>query len=332
MRFTEAEEKHYFTKRNIAIVGNNSARSRRLKALAELSGCSIIDDFGIDHIATRNEALLRCDLVVAEFSSNSDWDIEEISKFAGYLIESGVEAIIWTDMENLEEAYANLPTSQCHFLFDGCEQEALLIMSGIRGRGKVMDQLHDTNRDSGFEHLHQISDELADFARKLARIAEKDISGEDDRFSNRVADKPVSYRPAPANINHPFIETEALSAAATHIDIDAKYIRAIIKMRRRRDAYFEAEMFADPAWDILLDLLAARLEGKSVSVSSLCIAASVPATTALRWISSMTEKGNLVRRQDPTDARRIFIDLSKAEADKLMEFFAETAGLKSAIL
>jgi hypothetical protein len=79
-------------------------------------------------------------------------------------------------------------------------------------------------------------------------------------------------------------------------------LREIIKLRRMRERYFPPDLFADPAWDILLDLKAARQEGQHVSVSSLCIAAAVPPTTALRWITAMTESGMLVRRQDPADA------------------------------
>ena len=61
---------------------------------------------------------------------------------------------------------------------------------------------------------------------------------------------------------------------------------------------------------MLLDLTASRIEDKPVSVSSLCIASAVPATTALRWIKLMTDRGMLERRADSADARRIFIDLS----------------------
>ena len=42
---------------------------------------------------------------------------------------------------------------------------------------------------------------------------------------------------------------------------------------------------------VLLDLFAAELEGNRVSVSSLCIAAGVAPTTALRWIARMTDMG-----------------------------------------
>lgn len=92
---------------------------------------------------------------------------------------------------------------------------------------------------------------------------------------------------------------------------DGPLVRAFIRLRRLRGQYFMPELFADPAWDILLDLTAARLEGRMVAVSSLCIAAAVPATTALRWITQMTEQAILVRKPDPSDGRRVFIGLSE---------------------
>ena len=96
--------------------------------------------------------------------------------------------------------------------------------------------------------------------------------------------------------------------------IDAALVRAIIRVRRLRDHYFRSELFADPAWDMLLDLYAARLDHQRVAVSSLCIAAAVPATTALRWIKSLTDQRLFVRVADPQDGRRVFIELSDEAA------------------
>jgi DNA-binding MarR family transcriptional regulator len=87
-------------------------------------------------------------------------------------------------------------------------------------------------------------------------------------------------------------------------------IRAHIKARRQRERFFAAELFADPVWDILLDLSAARAEGRPVSISSLCIAAAVPTTTGLRTIKAMVERGLLERRVDPADARRSFVEMT----------------------
>ena len=92
--------------------------------------------------------------------------------------------------------------------------------------------------------------------------------------------------------------------------VDAGFVRRLLKVRRDRDRFFPAEIFADPAWDMLLDLVAAQLEGKPVPVSSLCIAAAVPTTTALRWIRSLSEAGLFIRQTDPGDARRTWISLS----------------------
>lgn len=111
---------------------------------------------------------------------------------------------------------------------------------------------------------------------------------------------------------------------------NAGAIRDIIRARRLREDLFGVGLFADPAWDILLDLMAARIEGRSVAVSSLCIAAAVPATTALRWIKQLTEAGLLCRVADPDDGRRVFIELTDRAATAMATYFAAVpAGSRS---
>ncbi|GGE20871.1 hypothetical protein GCM10011529_29370 [Polymorphobacter glacialis] len=102
--------------------------------------------------------------------------------------------------------------------------------------------------------------------------------------------------------------------------VDAILVRRLLKVRRDRNRFFPAEIFADPAWDMLLDLTAARLESKTVPVSSLCIAAAVPTTTALRWIRSLTEAGLFERQTDPADARRTWISLSGEAAGGMLAY------------
>lgn len=101
----------------------------------------------------------------------------------------------------------------------------------------------------------------------------------------------------------------------------ARMVRGLLARRRRRTRYFPADLFADPAWDMLLDLYAAHYEKAQVSSSSLCIAAAVPATTALRWIASMTEAGWLEREADPKDKRRILIRISEVARVQLDRYF-----------
>ena len=74
---------------------------------------------------------------------------------------------------------------------------------------------------------------------------------------------------------------------------------------------------------MLLDLYASYYEQKTVSVSSLCIAAAVPATTALRWIRTMAEDGFFDRTEDMSDGRRIHVALSEDGRQRMDNYFAE---------
>jgi hypothetical protein len=92
--------------------------------------------------------------------------------------------------------------------------------------------------------------------------------------------------------------------------------------RRRRTKIFGDEtLFGEPAWDILLDLFIAAKERRRVYVTSACIGAAVPATTALRWITILEQKGFVVRDADPGDARRTFVRLSAHGYAAMIEYF-----------
>lgn len=104
-------------------------------------------------------------------------------------------------------------------------------------------------------------------------------------------------------------------------------LRMIIASRGMRARFFPSDLFADPAWDILLDLSRAKLEGQQVSVSSVCIAASVPMSTALRWVRQMTDAGLLRRWTDPKDRRRDLIALTDSTATHMREYLAAVHGL-----
>ncbi|HEX8443120.1 MAG TPA: MarR family winged helix-turn-helix transcriptional regulator [Allosphingosinicella sp.] len=136
------------------------------------------------------------------------------------------------------------------------------------------ERLHDSGR--GASRLQQLSEEASRIASALASLS----------------------------------ESEAQREIGQERPIDAARVRAIIRARRLRDQFLGADLFADPAWDMLLDLMAARLEGQRVPVSSLCMAAAVPPTTALRWIKVLSEQGIFVRTADPQDGRRIYIELA----------------------
>jgi hypothetical protein len=104
-----------------------------------------------------------------------------------------------------------------------------------------------------------------------------------------------------------------------------RHARQSYRHRRSRSLFFEDSLFGEPAWDLLLDLFIAAKERKRVPVTSACIGAAVPTTTALRWLAILEERGLVVREEDPTDARRIFVRLTAEAYARMVAYFARAA-------
>jgi DNA-binding MarR family transcriptional regulator len=100
-------------------------------------------------------------------------------------------------------------------------------------------------------------------------------------------------------------------------------VRAVLRARRRREAIFGKDLFADPAWDILLELYAAELGQRRVPTSELAAVAGIPLTTTLRWISKLESEGLLTREDDPLDGRRVWVALTRNALPMMTDFFNE---------
>lgn len=86
----------------------------------------------------------------------------------------------------------------------------------------------------------------------------------------------------------------------------------IYSARRNVDEVFGMQGFAiSPAWDIMLDLYQADCKGNQISVTSACIGAACPATTALRWLNALEEMLLIDRRPDSDDKRRFVVEISE---------------------
>ncbi|MFL6741240.1 MAG: hypothetical protein ACJ8EI_04220 [Sphingomicrobium sp.] len=183
-------------------------------------------------------------------------------------------------------------------LVDASDDERFAALALVASGAFTPTGVAEASADKNAARLRQLSDEVSRIAATLARLS---------------TGPTASPRPA-----------EPLSAAP---DVSAETVRAIIRARRLRGRYFSAELFADPAWDMLLDLLQAEISKLRVPVSSLCIAAAVPATTALRWLKSMVQQGIFIRREDPHDGRRVFVELAPATSQALRRYFADVGGV-----
>lgn len=103
--------------------------------------------------------------------------------------------------------------------------------------------------------------------------------------------------------------------------VNAQYVEAVLAARRDRDRFFDQDLFADPAWDMLLELYALELRQQRISVSKLCVAAAVPATTALRWLGKLEQDGLVRRDDDHFDGRRWWVGLTSKGSEAMRRYF-----------
>lgn len=115
-------------------------------------------------------------------------------------------------------------------------------------------------------------------------------------------------------------------AAATPVaHARPNYLKALVAARADRDAIFQAGLFSDPAWEMMLDLAVAEASGRPISVTSLCIASGAPTTTALRRIDDLKDAGLIDRTPDPRDKRRILVQLTQPGRDRMEAFVQRQA-------
>ena len=84
---------------------------------------------------------------------------------------------------------------------------------------------------------------------------------------------------------------------------------AAYEARRARALCLPIGLFAEPAWDMLLHLYSADVEGREVPTTSLCIASTAASTTALRHIETLQRTGLIERGPSPRDNRVTLIRL-----------------------
>lgn len=212
-------------------------------------------------------------------------------------------AVISVSRQLIDPVAARISDPSIELLVDASQAERIAALSLVTARQNAPYRLHDVSRDNSTARLRQLSDEVGRIAATLARLS---VGPGEPQI-----EKPVSSKG-----DVPAISLEA--------------VRQVIRARRLRSRYFDEELFADPAWDMLLDLLQAEIAQHRVPVSSLCIAAAVPATTALRWIKTMTDAGLFLRRADPHDGRRVFIELAPKASQAMRQYFREVGNAAAA--
>jgi hypothetical protein len=240
---------------------------------------------------------------------------------------SGAKLIVATNLAGLDDVFAVLDQSNPQILVSPSRAERVIAVGRVMGEAGAarLREMGDEDRVA----LLRLSQQVESIAQSLDRLTQPE-AGTGSSLSEFKRDFRADGAPGTGGGTGPALAGfGADRPTSTHAPTplgaplpDPRMVRQVIANRQARTRFFDPALFGDPAWDMLLDLTAAQGEGAQVSVTSLCIAAGVRATTALRWLTQMVETGIFIRVPDPADRRRAFIALSDKAVAAMAGYFA----------
>jgi len=296
----------YSAEPSLIIISNNDFAASRARAAAIAAGGRVLTQLTFAEALTRLDQQITPDTFLIEVTEDEGASLDRaLDHIDSIATRERCNLIASITPEMIDPVSARLLTVGTTILCSPtpAERVAAIAIAWSERNARV----HDRSPDFDAMRLQHLADEVGRIAKTLASFSDgAALTGS----AGVLNDAMLGYK----------FEVEA----PREDDVSAADIRSIIKLRRLRDKHFDAELFADPAWDMMLDLMAARAEHSKVSVSSLCIAAAVPPTTALRWIKTLTDQGVFVRVADPTDGRRVFIELADTAAANIAKYFVAT--------
>ncbi|MDQ4421021.1 winged helix DNA-binding protein [Sphingobium sp. DEHP117] len=306
-----------------SMAGEAGQAMGRVAALARATGLRILDTVSISSAAEQLRNMVAPDAFIL-CCTGEEAGVGELLVQLGRQAEAGhLAAIVITKLAGLDIVHGHLGSDRPILLCDPSGEDLIAAVAALVQHQAAGNYLHDVGAETEAEvdHFQRLNDQLLRLNRMVEALVQDRAPEEADLRPWGEAGEMALKSPKRVYRGGPF------EAPGWQEPISAQQVRAILRVRRLRDHLVAPDLFADPAWDILLDLLAARLENTKVSVSSLCIAAAVPPTTALRWIRQLTDRRLLERQADPSDGRRIFITLSDAGMHAVVRWFHETRAL-----
>ncbi|KPF93220.1 hypothetical protein IP81_02965 [Novosphingobium sp. AAP83] len=253
------------------------------------------------------------DLVLVDCPVIEGAELAALARLDMRAARSGTQLVVSTSMGSLDDVFGCLNQSAAQILVSPSRADRVVALGRLlTAEGARVRELSDHDRMSLLRLTEQVS-QIAQQLESLSGPVDDSMVVKASAFS---FDSNGSRDPA----------AQRMTRKTRPALPDPRLVRKVIRQRQLRGRFFQSDLFADPAWDMLLDLTAARVEHKRVSVTSLCLASGVPPTTALRWINQMTDMGLFCRAEDDSDRRRAFVTLSDKACDGMAHYFAEVEG------
>ena len=213
-----------------------------------------------------------------------------------------LQLLLVTGQASLETAVAAMRLEASDYLFKPIDPKSLReSVQHALTRAQSIRTVRSTAQDSpGARELLQIADTAKALAADMRRTIEQDATRKGDESGGGA---------------HP-------------ADSSLHTLKLLQKLQEARNSIFGEAVMPEPAWEMLAELMRAKLAGQHLSVTSLALSSKSPTTTALRRIEDLIQGGLVARVPDLADRRRTHVELTPegmARMQLFLEGFARTA-------
>jgi DNA-binding response OmpR family regulator len=98
---------------------------------------------------------------------------------------------------------------------------------------------------------------------------------------------------------------------------DLQVLQWLRDLDEQRSKALDGIVKTDATWNMLAELLRARITKRRISVTSLCLASRGPVTSALRRVEQLLQDGLITYTLDPKDRRRKYVELTSEGASRM---------------
>jgi DNA-binding response OmpR family regulator len=165
-------------------------------------------------------------------------------------------------------------------------------------------------------------------SERLDRVVPRQITDVTDILTKPLERHTLLYSVQEATRRHAALLSRSGTALAAlpnrraattkrELPADLQVLQWLRDLDEQRSKALDGIVKTDATWNMLAELLRARITKRRISVTSLCLASRGPVTSALRRVEQLLQDGLITYALDPKDRRRKYVELTSEGASRM---------------
>jgi len=231
--YSQNRSDNYHTPPPVVVAADTQSARVRARQTVAMAGLDVVEADGIAAACARVREQAAATALWIELDGGAPPPLEALlDEVAAAVAHGRFPAILAAPSTMLDALSAQAFSSDIELLVDATDSQRVAALSLAAAACFRPERIAEASSDKNAARLRQLSDEVGRIAATQARLST-----------------------GPTQQSRPLEHTNAGDAP----EVSAETVRAIIRARRLRARYFPEDLFADPAWDMLLDLLQAEI-------------------------------------------------------------------------